>query len=285
MKSGTLYVVATPIGNLGDITSRALEVLEAVDLVAAEDTRVSGRLLKHFGVKTPLLSVHEHNEQARIEALLGRLEQGESIALISDAGTPLVSDPGYRLVRATRAAGFQVVPIPGASALLAALSAAGLPTDRFVFEGFLPPKPAARRQHLQGLAREQRTLVFYESAHRLLASVDDMAQELGPARRAVLARELTKLHEEFHGDTLGNLGAWIQADANRQRGEFVILVAGADEAGVAEEALDPDVVLATLLDELPVKQAVRIAARLTSVARNDLYQRALKMQQQKDGAP
>lgn len=272
---GTLYVVATPIGNLGDMTPRAVEVLRAVDRIAAEDTRHSRTLLQHFGIRTPMLALHEHNERQQGPKLLAALQSGESIALISDAGTPLLSDPGYHLVRGARQVGIPVVPIPGASALLAALSVAGLPTDRFVFEGFLPAKAAARRSRLQELANETRTLVFFESSHRIESSLAAMVEVLGGEREAVLARELTKTFETVHAATLARLAAAVAADANQRKGEFVVLVRGSNEA-VTEDG-DGDRVLAILLEELPVKQAAGLAARITGTARNRLYQRALEL--------
>lgn len=274
-RSGVLYVVATPIGNRADITQRALDVLGTVTRVLAEDTRHSGTLLRALGIATPLVSLHEHNEQAQVEGLLGRLRAGEDLALISDAGTPLISDPGYRLVRAARQAGVTVVPVPGPSALIAALSVAGLPTDRFVFEGFLPPKAAARRVRLQALAAEPRTLVFYEASHRIQECIADLAAAFGAAREAVIARELTKNFEQVQSGTLGELEAWLAADPNRLRGEFVVLVAGAPEPEETDVGPEAQRVLAILLRELPVKQAAALAAEITGARRNALYQLAL----------
>jgi 16S rRNA (cytidine1402-2'-O)-methyltransferase len=269
--------VATPIGNLEDMTPRAVRVLAAVDLVAAEDTRHSGKLLAHFSIPAKLLAVHEHNEREQLPRLVGLLKEGKSIAFITDAGTPLVSDPGFPLVRAARAAGICVVPVPGACAAIAALSVAGLPSDRFVFEGFLPPKSAARRAALALLREESRTLVFYESPHRILESLADMVEVFGPAREAVLARELTKQFETVRAGTLGELQAWVTGDANQQRGEFVILVHGRSVTADAE--LDPGVerVLSVLLEELPVSQASALAAKITGVKKNRLYDRALTL--------
>lgn len=272
-----LYVVATPIGNLEDMSSRAREVLAAVDLIAAEDTRHSGTLLNHFGIKTPLISLHDHNEAERAEQLIPRLKAGESVALISDAGTPLISDPGFDLVRAARAAGIAVSPIPGASALVAALSVSGLSTDRFVFEGFLPAKSAARRERLQALAGETRTLVFYESVHRLQESLGDMAALLGPGRRAVLARELTKLHEGVREDTLEVLVRWAGEDPAAGKGEVVLMVAGAVPAAGEVLEAEAERVLKVLLAELPVKQAATLAAEITGQKKNALYERALEI--------
>ena len=275
-RPGVLYVVATPIGNRGDITQRALSVLAAVDKVLAEDTRHSGALLRTLGIATPLLSLHEHNEQLQVEPLLARLRGGADLALISDAGTPLISDPGYRIVRAARQAGIQVVPIPGPCALIAALSVAGLPTDRFVFEGFLPAKAAARRAHLLALAGETRTLVFYESSHRIEESLADLAECLGAEREAVIARELTKTFEQVQSGSLAELNLWLSEDANRQRGEFVLLIAGAVAAVDTELDAEAQRVLKLLLVELPVKRAAALAAEITGARKNALYQYALQ---------
>lgn len=273
---GVLYVVATPIGNLSDISPRALKVLAEVDLVAAEDTRHSGSLLGHFGIKTPLISLHEHNEAERADWLIGKLRGGASVALVSDAGTPLISDPGFDLVRAARKAGITVSPIPGACALVAALSVSGLPTDRFVFEGFLPAKSAARRERLMALSAETRTLVFYESVHRLQESLQDMAAILGAEREAVLARELTKLHEGVRGAALADLVDWANKDAAAGKGEAVILVAGM-ATGAGDSAAEAERVLKLLLQNLPVKQAAALTAEITGAKKNLLYERALEL--------
>lgn len=275
-KAGTLYVVATPIGNRADITQRALQVLADVAQVLAEDTRHSGALLRSLGIATPLLSLHEHNEQSQIDGVLARLRSGHDLALISDAGTPLISDPGYRVVRAAREAGIAVVPVPGASALITALSVAGLPTDRFVFEGFLPAKPAARRAHLQSLLDEPRTLIFYEASHRIAECLADFAELFGGARAAVVARELTKTFEQVQSGSLTELNAWLAADPNRQRGEFVLLVAGAPASDESEIGAETRRVLDILLRELPVKQAAALAAEITGARKNALYQLALE---------
>ncbi|MCY1433908.1 Ribosomal RNA small subunit methyltransferase I [compost metagenome] len=279
MSFGTLFVVATPIGNLDDISARALKVLREVALVAAEDTRHSVRLLQHFGIDTPLAPCHEHNEREQGGRFLDRLQAGEDVALISDAGTPLISDPGYHLVRQARAAGIPVVPVPGACAVIAALSAAGLPSDRFVFEGFLPAKTAGRRARLEALREEPRTLIFYEAPHRLLECLQDMAGVFGEHRDALLARELTKTFETLKGLPVGELRDWVAADSNQQRGECVILVAGwqapeGDDA-ISAEALR---VLDLLLAELPLKRAAALAAEITGVRKNLLYQAALERQ-------
>lgn len=283
VRPGVLYVVATPIGNLEDMSPRARRVLAEVALIAAEDTRHSGSLLSHFGIHTPLLSLHDYNEAERTPQLLQKLRQGESIALVSDAGTPLISDPGFELVRAAQDAGLQVVPVPGACALVAALSVSGLPTDRFVFEGFLPAKTAARREQLATLAHESRTLVFYESVHRLTESLQDMVKVLGAERRAVLARELTKLHETVRAATLSQLARLAATDPDQSKGEAVILVAGAEPRADQGTAMDPEALLRLLLEELPVKQAVSLAARITGLGRNALYERALEISGKKPG--
>lgn len=278
IEAGVLYVVATPLGNLGDISARAVEVLAGVDVIAAEDTRVSARLLTHLGVGAKrLLSLHEHNEDARVPGLILRLREGASVAVVSDAGTPLISDPGFRLVSAARAAGVVVRPVPGPSALIAALSIAGLPTDRFVFEGFLPPRAAARRTRLQALTDERRTLVFYESSHRVEASLAAMAEAFGDERRGVLARELTKRFEQTADGSLAELVAWLAADADRRRGEFVIVVAGAAGEPPAVGMAAVERVLAELVEALPTRQAADIAARITGAPRQALYREAQRL--------
>lgn len=276
--SGILYIVATPLGNLGDMTPRAVTVLREVDLIAAEDTRHSTPLLRHFAIATPITSLHEHNEAQRIAALLDRLESGQSLALISDAGTPLVSDPGYLLVREARARGLRVSPVPGPSALVAALSVAGLPVDRFVFEGFLPARSGPRRARLGALAGESRTLAFYESPHRIRETLADMASVLGGGREAVLARELTKIHETVRGGALAELVELLERDPDQRRGEFVILVHGAPEqAGGDEREGELERQLAVLLRELPLKQAVQLAVKLTGRRRNEVYRLAMRL--------
>ncbi|WP_454256074.1 16S rRNA (cytidine(1402)-2'-O)-methyltransferase [Pseudomonas sp. Marseille-Q8238] len=276
---GTLYVVATPIGNLDDISARALRILRDVALIAAEDTRHSVRLLQHFGIATPLAACHEHNEREHGGRFLARLQAGEDVALISDAGTPLISDPGFHLVRQVRAAGISVVPVPGACALIAALSAAGLPSDRFIFEGFLPAKAVGRRARLEALREEPRTVIFYEAPHRILECIEDMRTVLGAERPAVLARELTKTFETLKGLPLGELHDWIAADSNQQRGECVVLVSGW-QAPEGEEAVSGEAlrVLDLLLAELPLKRAAALAAEITGVRKNLLYQVALERQ-------
>jgi 16S rRNA (cytidine1402-2'-O)-methyltransferase len=275
-EAGCLFVVATPIGNLDDITVRAVRTLGEVDRILAEDTRHTRRLLSHLGITTPLQSMHEHNEAAELPDLIAQLQAGRRFALVSDAGTPLVSDPGFPLVRACRANAIDVIPVPGVSALIAALSVAGLPTDRFRFEGFLPMRASARREHLKELAAERVTLVFYESSHRIVESLDDCVVVFGGQRPAAIARELTKRHETVKSAALAGLADWVRADANQQRGEFVLLVGGMQGA---EQPQEHDALLRVLLAELPVRQAAGIAARYTGQSRNAAYRRALELQQ------
>ena len=274
---GTLFVVATPIGHLGDISARAIEVLKQVDRIAAEDTRHSGRLLQHFAISTPMLALHEHNERNLASTLVEQLQAGQSIALISDAGTPLISDPGFNLVRLARQSGVRVVPVPGPSALVCALSASGLATDRFVFEGFLPAKPKARRARLEQLVREPRTLVFYESSHRIVDCLGDMAGAFGDSRRAVLARELTKQFETIRQDELGALRRWVEADSNQQKGEIVVLVEGWSQPDDDSLNAEAERVLQILMEELPVKTAAKLAARLTGLNKRELYERGVAL--------
>lgn len=267
---GTLHVVATPIGNLGDLSPRALETLKTVDAICAEDTRHTRQLLSHFGLERPLVALHEHNEEAQAAQLVARLRAGESLALVSDAGTPLVSDPGFRLVRAARAAGLRVSPVPGACAAITALSAAGMPSDRFVFEGFLPAKSSARRERLAKLAGEARTLIFYESAHRIEESLQDLAGAFGDDRRATIARELTKLFETVLDGRLDDLRERVAADPNQRKGEFVVIVEGAGEdadAAVAEGKR----LYAKLAEYLKPSQAAKLAAELSGAPRKALY--------------
>lgn len=267
--AGTLYVVATPIGNLADLSQRAGDVLARADLVAAEDTRRSGRLLAHLGLDKKQIPLHEHNEAAQVDSLLAALAAGRHVALVSDAGTPLISDPGFRLVQAAVEAGVEIVAIPGPSAVTAALSIAGVATDRFAFEGFLPRRSAQRRARLEALSRETRTLVFFEAVHRVAETVAEMESVFGPARRVCLARELTKLHEQvFHGDLAGLVGAL--GDEVPLRGEFVIVLAGAAEPGAAD---DDEVrrIYGVLAGELPPGRAAAVCARITGRSRNEVY--------------
>jgi 16S rRNA (cytidine1402-2'-O)-methyltransferase len=279
---GRLYVVATPIGNLGDFSPRAAETLRACSLIAAEDTRHTGALLHHFGIATPLVSLHDHNERQRSPELVARMRSGESIALVSDAGTPVISDPGYELVGAAAAAGLEILAIPGPCAALAAISIAALPTDRFCFEGFLPARGAARRKRLQALASEARTLVFYESPHRVRETLEDCRDCFGAARRAAVARELTKIHERLYRGSLAELCARARADADFVRGEIVIVIEGTAPAQAEPDGAELDRVLALLLAELPLKQAARIAARILGVRDNEAYKRALKLKRPSD---
>jgi len=281
---GRLYVVATPIGNLADFSARARATLDACSLVAAEDTRRTGKLLNAFGLSKPMLSLHEHNEGQRVAELIDKMRGGANIALVSDAGTPGINDPGFDLVRACAATGIEVVAIPGPCALIAALSIAALPTDRFCFEGFLPARGAARRSRLDSLALETRTLVFYESPHRVREALEDCAQIFGGERPAAVARELTKVHETLYRGALSELAARAAAEPAFVRGEIVLVIAGASPAAIAETGADGhggalDRVLAPLLEELPLKQAAHLAARIASVRDNEAYKRALELKQ------
>ena len=278
-KKGSLYIVATPIGNMGDMTERAQQTLSDVDVIAVEDTRRSGQLLRHFEISTPMMAVHEHNERQICDSLLSRIEKGESIALISDAGTPLLSDPGYFLVNQARERGINVIPIPGVSAVITALSVAGLPTDRFIFEGFLPAKSAARQQKLEKLKEDVRTIIFYEAPHRIVEMLKDCQTVFGAERKVVIARELTKTFETVHGDTLKNLIPWVESDENQKKGEFVVLLHGAaarEDTGVDAES---ERILLILLKNLPVKQAAALAASITGLKKNALYQHALNLKE------
>lgn len=266
-----LYIVPTPIGNLGDITQRAIDVLSSVDVIAAEDTRHTNKLLSHLGISTRTFALHDHNEQDKAAYLVQRLVDGETIALVSDAGTPLISDPGYHLVSQCRQAGVKVVPLPGACAVITALSASGLPSDRFSFEGFLPPKSKARKDRLAEIMKDERTCIFYESPHRILDSLNDMLTVLGPDRQVVIARELTKTFETIQGMPLGELKSWVEADANQQRGEMVILIHGHREVvseDIPEQALRT---LRLLSAELPLKKAAAIVAEIHNLKKNALY--------------
>ena len=277
--SGVLYVVATPIGNLQDLSVRALDVLRSVPLIAAEDTRHSKNLLTHYGIGTRQLALHEHNERDITAVLLRHLAGGEDVALVSDAGTPLISDPGFFLVRAAREADVRVVPVPGPSALVAALSVAGLPSDRFFFEGFLPSKQAARQQRLQALAGVAVTLVVYESSHRICASLRDMVECLGGDREATVARELTKTFETLLHGTLQELLEQVEADPDQQKGEFVVVIHGAparERSAVDAETLQ---MLDVLMSELPLKQAAGLAAKISGLSKNVLYEEGLRLKE------
>lgn len=274
-KSGVLHVVATPIGNLADLSPRAREILAGASLVLAEDTRHTGQLLAACGIAAPIASMHEHNEAQRVPGILERLRRGEQLALVSDAGTPLVSDPGFQLVRAVAEAGFEVRAVPGACAAIAALSVAGLPSDRFTFEGFLPSKQAARRARAGELAAGQQTLIFYEAPHRLAETLADLAELLGASRRAVVARELTKMFETTYRGTLDELARRAASDAQMQRGEIVIVVQGAEAS--PPDATEVERVLVVLLAQLPVRQAADLAAQITGTPPNAAYRLALQL--------
>ncbi len=276
IKSGCLYIIATPIGHLQDISYRAVETLKQLDFIAVEDTRHSKILLQHYAITTPVMAFYQQNERNKTHYLLQQLKQGKSIGLISDAGTPLISDPGYYLVKQAHQQGIQVIPIPGASALITALSVAGLATDKFMFEGFLPRKTEARLKYLKTLVYQQRTLVFYESCHRIIATIDDMQQIFGQQRQAVILRELTKTFETIYANSLENILLWLQQDTNQQKGEFVIVVAG--------NAIAPDLSLVSveqllpmLLQHLSVKQTVQISQQLFDLPKKQLYQQAVKL--------
>ncbi|HEY9546900.1 MAG TPA: 16S rRNA (cytidine(1402)-2'-O)-methyltransferase [Solimonas sp.] len=274
--AGHLYVVATPIGNLGDLAPRAQDILQGVAAICAEDTRTTANLLTHFGIRNTLIAVHDHNEDEICAKLVDRLLGGDALALVSDAGTPLVSDPGFTLVRAARAANVPVITIPGPCAAISALSISGLPSDRFVFEGFLPAKAMARRERLSALARETRTLIVYESSHRIAECVADIASVLGASRPLCLARELTKLYEDSHSATAGEIVGWLQADDNRRRGEFVLIIGGAS-AQADEKQAEGERVLRILLGSLPASSAAKLAAEISGARKKDLY--ALAVQQ------
>jgi 16S rRNA (cytidine1402-2'-O)-methyltransferase len=279
--AGTLYVVATPIGNLSDLSPRACDTLKNCDLIAAEDTRHTGILLKHFQIGTPQLSLHEHNEGSRALEIIARLREGKSVALVSDAGTPAISDPGFELVRAAAAAGFNIIAVPGPCAAIAALSIGALPTDRFCFEGFLPARGAARLARLKSLEREARTLVIYESPHRVRETLEDCVAAFGAARAAAAVREATKLHETTYRGSLQALLDKSRTDADFSRGEIVLLIGGAPQAESAEEDAEAtarlDKILKALLAELPLKQAARLAAQITGARDNETYKRALQL--------
>lgn len=279
MQPGALYIVATPIGNLDDITVRAIETLKQVDLIAAEDTRRTGRLLQHLSVSNKLFALHDHNEQQKIAILMDKLNLGQSLALVSDAGTPLINDPGHHLVKRCHQQGIRVIPIPGPCAAITALSAAGIASDRFCYEGFLPAKKKARQDKLNRLAKETRTLIFYESPHRLCHSLNDIAACFGANRHVVLAKELTKIWETILGMPVSALITWLEAEENRQKGEFVLIVEGYHAA--EPEPIDANVIktLKQLMNELPIKKAAVITADIYDVPKNQLYKIALNQQQ------
>ncbi len=281
MEQGTLYIVATPIGNLGDISSRAVEVLSSVAVVAAEDTRHSGKLLKHLGINARLKSYHDFSSDAAEQGLLKILAGGEDVALVSDAGTPLVSDPGYKLVRAARNANFSVRPIPGPSALLAAVSVAGLPTDRFTFEGFLPARQGPRNKQLSKLQDEARTLVFFEAPHRLGETLQSLIENFGDSREIFIAREMTKRYEEHFSGSLAECIQWAGTNENAERGELVLVVSGSQVQAETGDDMSAAIRLYSLLrEELSLKQAVKIAAQYCEVRKNDLYDQALRLEKE-----
>lgn len=280
MTKGTLFVVATPIGNLDDLSPRARQILEQADLIAAEDTRHTGRLLSHFDIKTWQMSLHDYNEESLVSRLIDHLKEGRSIALVSDAGTPLISDPGYRLLRAAHESGIRVSPVPGASAVIAALSVAGLPTDRFCFEGFLPAKRAGRRSRLQALARESRTIVCFESVHRIGESLRDLIEVFGPDRPAFIGRELTKLHEQCVSATLADLERMHNEGSIATKGEFVLAIGGNQDADSQKVSIDLERLLRELSRVMPGRQAVDLVSSLSGKARNDVYRLMLA---QRDG--
>ncbi len=282
IQSSTLYVVATPIGNLADITQRALDTLAQVSVIAAEDTRTTRKLLSFYAIDNKLLSLHEHNEHEKVARLIQKLSDGDSIALVSDAGTPLINDPGYQLVRACRENNLAVVPVPGVSAVISALSASGLATDSFRYCGFAPRQGGKRRQFFEKLAKDSATLVFYESSHRIADCLEDALSVFGANRRACLAREITKHFETFKTDTLDAILDFVKSDANQQKGEFVLMIEAMEEHLEADNLMiDTDLLLTRLLAELPVKKAASIVAELTGLKKNDLYQRALQLKQEK----
>lgn len=283
IKPGCLYVVATPIGDVGDMSVRGRAVLAAVDQVAAEDTRTSAKLFDQLDLRTPLTAVHDHNEAHRVPGLIAKLQAGESLALISDAGTPLISDPGYRLIAAAHDAGIRVAPVPGPCAAIAALSVAGLASDRFHFEGFLPSRQGPRVARLSLLAEAAPTLILYEAPHRIVETLEDLVATFGAGRLATLAREITKTFETIKRATLAELLAWVMADSNQQRGEIVLVVAGAPERDAEDtRPLSAEAILRVLVRELPVKQAAGLAAELMGLKRNGLYDMALKLKQESD---
>ena len=279
MAENQLYVVATPIGNLADITIRAQEVLEMVDIIAAEDTRHTKRLLNHLGIQKPLLAAHDHNEAFAAGTIVEKLQSGMNVALVSDAGTPLIADPGFHVAKEVADAGFDVIPVPGACAVITALCAAALPTDRFIFDGFLPAKTSGRKQYFASVKNEERTLVVYESPHRILESLKDLQNELGEGKEIVVARELTKTFETFLRGTVASILATMEADSNQQRGEFVVMIRGAlakKKLDVPQDAIDLVVLLS---EELPMKKAAALAAKHTGFKKNQLYQLALEQKE------
>jgi 16S rRNA (cytidine1402-2'-O)-methyltransferase len=277
---GELYLVATPIGDMTDIAPRALDILNIVDIVAVEDKRRSSRLFSHFGIKTPMISYHDHSEEKQVKKIIDELLCGKSVALISDAGTPLISDPGFKLVNAAKDKSIKVSPIPGPCALIAAISASGLPSNRFIFEGFLPAKSIARITKIQNISADSRTIIFYEAPHRILETLIDMIKVIGPSRKIVLARELTKTYETFISGTLKGVLEIIEKDLNQQKGEIVIVLAGADSSEKKIETQDSKRILSVLLQELPLKQAVSLGSKITGIQKNIFYKLALDLKKQ-----
>jgi 16S rRNA (cytidine1402-2'-O)-methyltransferase len=277
---GELYLVATPIGDMTDIAPRALDILSTVDIVAVEDKRRSSRLFSHFGIKTPMISYHDHSEEKQVKKIIDELLCGKSVALISDAGTPLISDPGYKLVNAAKDKSIKVSPVPGPCALIAAISASGLPSDRFIFEGFLPSKSIPRVTKIQNISADSRTIIFYEAPHRILETLIDMIKVIGPSRKIVLARELTKTYETFISGTLKGVLEIIEKDLNQQKGEIVIVLAGADSSEKKIETQDSKRILSVLLQELPLKQAVSLGSKITGIQKNIFYKLALDLKKQ-----
>lgn len=277
---GELYLVATPIGDMTDIAPRALGILSTVDIVAVEDKRRSSRLFSHFGIKTPMISYHDHSEEKQVKKIIDELLCGKSVALISDAGTPLISDPGYKLVNAAKDKSIKVSPVPGPCALIAAISASGLPSDRFIFEGFLPSKSIPRITKIQNISADSRTIIFYEAPHRILETLIDMIKVIGPSRKIVLARELTKTYETFISGTLESVLQIIEKDLNQQKGEIVIVLAGADSSEKKIETQDSKRILSVLLKELPLKQAVSLGSKITGIQKNIFYKLALDLKKQ-----
>lgn len=277
---GELYLVATPIGDMTDIAPRALGILSTVDIVAVEDKRRSSRLFSHFGIKTPMISYHDHSEEKQVKKIIDELLCGKSVALISDAGTPLISDPGYKLVNAAKDKSIKVSPVPGPCALIAAISASGLPSDRFIFEGFLPSKSIPRVTKIQNISADSRTIIFYEAPHRILETLIDMIKVIGPSRKIVLARELTKTYETFISGTLESVLQIIEKDLNQQKGEIVIVLAGADSSEKKIETQDSKRILSVLLEELPLKQAVSLGSKITGIQKNIFYKLALDLKKQ-----
>ena len=276
MAENQLYVVATPIGNLADITLRAQQVLESVDIIAAEDTRHTKKLLNHLGIQKPLMATHDHNEAQAAQHIIEKLQTGQNVAIVSDAGTPLIADPGYHVADQVAKAGFNIVPVPGACAVITALCAAALPTDRFIFDGFLPAKTTARKSYFESIKHEERTLVMYESPHRIMATLEDLIAVLGADKEIVVARELTKTFETFNRGSAGEIRELMQADSNQQRGEFVLMVRGVlsnKKLEVSQEALDLTLLIAK---ELPLKKAAAIVSEHTGFKKNQLYQLALE---------